>query len=134
MVIILQEVNPDAEFQLIEGDVENNEEIRFVGFLRAMTDLFDLLESFKVLLRDKSQNQLIPKAKNIVERSDEILAACHVFMDFIHPIWINVQRTNKVDEGLVRELSRKLNEKLEANKGKLGKEFDSLVEKHNLLH
>ena len=132
MVIIIQEMNPEKDFERIEGQEENNEEVMSSGFVQEMKFLFNLLEDFKVLLREKIRNQLILKAKSICEKSDEILAACHVFMDFIHPIWINIQRSNKIDEELVRQLSRKLDEKLEANKGKLVKEYEALVEKHNL--
>ena len=55
-----------------------------------------------------------------------------MYLDFIHPLWINVNRSNKVEDELVLELSRKLNEKLEANRNKLYDEFRSLNEKNNI--
>ncbi len=52
-------------------------------------------------------------------------------MDLVHPFYLNTQRKKAVDEGMMRTLTSNINEKLDFNKDKLLKEFNTMAEEHH---
>ncbi len=59
--------------------------------------------------------------------ADDILELSTIYMDFIHPIYLDIERHGIFNEEKIVELRAKVNEKLIENKRKLQDEFDGLT-------
>ena len=56
---------------------------------------------------------------------------CYIYMDLVHPFYLNTQRKKAVDEGMMKNLTTTVNGKLDLNKDKLLKEFKTMAEEHH---
>ena len=91
-----------------------------------MKTLFQELEKFKDLLTQKNSEGFEPAAIKVVEVCDDLLVFSQIFLDFIHPVWIQVKRSRSVDDDFVEEKKKLVEEKLTRNAKKLSLEFRSL--------
>jgi len=66
-------------------------------------------------------------ANKLLQMGDDILEVATAYMDFVHPICLDIQRHGIFNEEKMAELKSKLNDKLFENKKKLLKEFDVLT-------
>jgi hypothetical protein len=98
-----------------------------VNFNSVLTEYFNNLESMNKSLKDRDEVEMKSDSEKIIEISDDILAACHVYMDFVHPVWIEVDRIGDFNPENIEQLKTRLNEKLEQNQRKLHREFLKLT-------
>jgi hypothetical protein len=61
----------------------------------------------------------------------QILSICYIYMDLMHPFYLNTQRKKLVDGDMLKSLTVNINEKLDANHEKLRKEFDQMADQHH---
>ena len=52
-------------------------------------------------------------------------------MDLIHPFYLNTQRKKVIDGEMLKNLTTNINEKLNVNREKLGKEFEEMAKAHH---
>lgn len=96
--------------------------------------LLDVLEELSVKLNSIQENLRLrnPEGINsdcdgILVMADDILELSTIYMDFIHPIYLDIERHGIFNEEKIVELRAKVNEKLIENKRKLQDEFDGLT-------
>ena len=98
-------------------------------FLQVLKQFSDLLDSMKQCLKGRQLVEINAIADEIVEMSDDILSCCYIFMDFVHPVWLDVQRKGGKDEESIGKSELKLKERLEKTNGKvLQDEYKKLTE------
>ena len=94
------------------------------------------LETFKAILRvvprdlDKVRNQ----AYKILHVADNLLIFCRVYLDFIHPILVQIERSGPgiTTDAKINELRLKIEDELSANESQqLTSEFDSSFQEEN---
>ena len=112
-----------------ENDDLSEDDRRIETFLIAQMKLSDGMKLLKDLLAQRNRVRFLAVAEELLKTCDVMLEACHVFLDFIHPLWISVNRSTRIEGNLVAQLNRKLGEKLESIKDKLSNEFDALMNK-----
>ena len=86
-----------------------------------------LRESLNSLLRslaDHNLEQFANDAKALVGLGDEILAACHAYLDFAHPLIVQSYRLNSLQDSEIDQRRIALITKLENLKNKLSNEFE----------
>lgn len=86
-----------------------------------------LRESLNSLLRslaDHNLEQFANDAKALVGLGDEILAACHAYLDFAHPLIVQSYRHNSLQDSEIDQRRIALITKLENLKNKLSNEFE----------
>ena len=66
-------------------------------------------------------------ANKLLQMGDDILEVVTAYMDFVHPICLDIQRHGIFNEEKMAELKSKLNDNLFKSKKKLLKEFDVLT-------
>jgi nitrogen regulatory protein PII-like uncharacterized protein len=60
--------------------------------------------------------------------ADDILTCCYIYMDYVHPVWLDVQRKGEVDDEAIEKSETKLKEKLQKTKGTiLQDEYNKLM-------
>ena len=85
------------------------------------------MNSIQVNLRERNPEGINSDADGILLMADDILELSTIYMDFIHPIYLDIERHGVFNEEKIIELKTKLNEKLVKNKRKLQQEFDELT-------
>ena len=90
-------------------------------------DFFRHLTSLKVALHTRNMDEIKSTANKLLQMGDDILEVVTAYMDFVHPICLDIQRHGIFNEEKMAELKSKLNDKLLENKKILLKEFDVLT-------
>ena len=70
-------------------------------------------------------------AKKIIEMSDDILTSCYIYMDFLHPVLLDIERKGEIDQNKINSLKEALNQKLAENERKLHHEYTKLTPGNN---
>lgn len=93
-------------FEVFEGDSLN--------FVESVELLQGKLDIYSELLRDRAgEEALLEMEPKILDLCVDLLACCHTFMDYVHPNWIEAQRSgSKMDEVARDHLIDDLNEKI----------------------
>ena len=81
------------------------------------------LQQLQQLLKERKQEEFRQESQQFVELCDDVLIASHVYLDLIHPVWIEVQRSGLFEDVKVEEKKVALLRKLERMSEKLSKEF-----------
>ena len=89
--------------------------------------LVSRLTTFKSKLRQRNQESIHNFALEILHLSDIILAFCTIYLDFVHPMLISIQRARNVNEARKNELIDRVEQDLVQKKDCLRKEFISNV-------
>ena len=87
----------------------------------------DKLEQFKSSLSRRSDEAIMCDSQVILQMSDSILEVSNAYMDFVHPIYLDIERHGTFNEQKIDELRKKINEKLDEQKNKLRDEFAALT-------
>ena len=58
--------------------------------------LYSRLEAFVSLLKDRS-DQIFPIGKSICRMADNIKTMCHVYIEFVHQLWVKIGRSGVLD-------------------------------------
>ena len=82
-------------------------------FLQVLKQLSDSLDSMKQSLKRRQRDEINKTANEIVEMTDDILTCCYIYMDFVFPVWINVQKNGEKNTEFVKKSKLKLKERLE---------------------
>jgi uncharacterized Zn-finger protein len=138
--LVISQANEDEseddrveEVLKIVSDVELDIFFAEYNFREIIGEFFRRLDSFEKHLIER-EDELESKALMIVNMSDDILACCHIFMDFVHPVWLDIQRKGEIDYELVLTRKMELFQKLSNNHLRLEKEFLELVAEYEQIH
>ena len=71
-------------------------------------------------------------AKKIIELSDDILTCCYIYMDFLHPVLLDIERKGEIDQNKINSLKEAINQKLAENERKLTLEYAKLTSEVNI--
>ena len=97
------------------------------SFFLVLCTFLGLLEEMNKSLKARQLDPAIETAKEIVRVAEDILACAIIYLDFLHPIWIDVKRRGREDRGEVELLELRMKQKLQRSNGEvLGKEFREL--------
>ena len=78
-------------------------------------------------LKMRDMEEVNSEANLLLQLGDDILELATAYMDFVHPIYLDIQRHGTFDEEKITQLKSNLNDKLVKNKKKIKKEFDMLT-------
>ena len=78
-------------------------------------------------LKMRDMEEVNSEANLLLQLGDDILELATAYMDFVHPIYLDIQRHGTFDEEKITQLKSNLNAKLVKNKKKIKKEFDMLT-------
>jgi len=73
----------------------------------------------------------LAEAEEIIEISDDILTCCYIYMDFLHPVLLDIERKGDIDQNKINALKESLNQKLAENEKKLHIEYAKLTSENN---
>ena len=79
------------------------------SFLRSLISIMDALES-------RDMDEVNSEANLLLQLADDILELATAYMDFVHPIYLDIQRHGTFNKEKMGELKSKLNDKLVENK------------------
>jgi hypothetical protein len=105
-----------------EDDLENG-----LTLADTVVDYEEKLQSNRISLSERDIDRFMQESEYLVQVSDDLLMACHIYLDFIHPVWIEVNRMGRVDRERIGRRERDLLLKLEQLQGKLSSEFNQLM-------
>lgn len=88
-----------------------------------MVRYVELLSKVQEALQTEHQVDFDNHALELIGMSDDILIACQVFLDFVHPVWIKIKRDQAVDDEMVEEVRVRCERRLVELDGKLCAEF-----------
>ncbi len=74
---------------------------------------------------------ILAEAEEIIEISDDILTCCYIYMDFLHPVLLDIERKGDIDQNKINALKESLNQKLAENEKKLHIEYAKLTSENN---
>ena len=97
------------------------------GLLEILNEFITKMNSIKDNLKSRNVAGINSDALLILQMADDILELSTAYMDFVHPIYLDIERHGTFNEEKIEELKSKLNDKLVENKKKLQQEFDSLT-------
>ena len=132
---------PENELEVINETVQSlttNEELRNLktlsienlkssfNFQQILEKLSNQLKSFKGILSARLEPEFENFSLSILSFCEDILAACHIYMDFVHPVILEIKRRGRIEEELVEQLKSNLTRKLNENNRKLTNEFVEL--------
>ena len=69
-------------------------------------------------------------ANEILILSESILSFCLIYMEFVHPVWIEHDRSGELDQSKVDEIQLKMENVLKKNENKLREEFHAIMEEN----
>mgnify|MGYP006940255684 CR=1 FL=1 len=78
-------------------------------------------------LESRDMDEVNSEANLLLQLADDILELATAYMDFVHPIYLDIQRHGTFDEEKITQLKSKLMDTLVKNKNKIKKEFDMLT-------
>jgi len=80
----------------------------------------------------QSLEVILQYANEIIEMSDDILTCCYIYMDFLHPVLLDIERKGCIDQNKINSLKESLNQKLVENDRKLYLEYAKLTSEVNI--
>ena len=108
-----------------------NEDKSSLNFLDVILILEKKLKSFKAALANRDGDELNNLASDILVLSQSILSFCLIFMDYVHPIWIQFKRSGMMDQSKLDDLKSKMDQKLETNSNRLMKEYQDITKENS---
>ena len=81
-------------------------------------------------LESRDMDEVNSEANLLLQLADDILELATAYMDFVHPIYLDIQRHGTFDEEKITQLKWKFNDKLVETKKRLLKEVDILTMKN----
>lgn len=88
-----------------------------------MVRYVELLSKVQEALETENKIDFDNHALDLIDMSDDILIACQVFLDFVHPVWIKIRRDQAVDDEMVEEVRVRCERRLVELDGKLCADF-----------
>jgi hypothetical protein len=99
-----------------------------------MTDSLEILNKFisnlnsiKESLKGRKLDGFNCDAIALLQMADELLELSTAYMDFVHPMYLDIERHGAFNEEKFQQLQSKLNDVLVENTKQLQKNFDSLT-------
>ena len=87
----------------------------------------DKLERLKLVLQERTEEAIISQCNLIVQMADYILELSNAYIDFVHPIYLDIERHGTFNDEKIDGLRKKVNEKLAEQKNRLKNEFVALT-------
>ena len=131
-ILILPSVdneNTVSRIEQIGGEIDQEFKApdESVGLSEILDDFLDKMSSMGTNLTLRNEAGVHSDAHEILRMADDLLEFSIVYMDFVNPICLNVERKGFFDENRIQELRSELNIVLDENKKKLQEEFDLLT-------
>jgi len=83
----------------------------------------DKLEHVKLALKERREEAIIFDCQTVVRMADSILELCNAYIDFVHPIYLDVERNGSFNDGKIKSLRKAISEKLAEQNNRLKDEF-----------
>lgn len=99
----------------------------FADLVEILNELLSNFYSLKENLRTRNYDECNCDAIAILQMADDILELSTAYMDFLHPIYLDVERHGVFNEEKCQQLRSKLDDVLLENKEKLQNEYDLLT-------
>ena len=94
------------------------------------SELFDVLiefsiglDTFKNNLKDRDQDEITASAHAILQMANSLLEVSNTYMDFMHPMMLDIERKKVFNVNKCKELKMTLQEKMSEQKNKLSREL-----------
>ena len=114
-------------FRVLIGAAEVDAEVSGDDLSILLLDYTQKLGTLQTLLRDSPEEDFVHQSQDLIYLSDDILLACHVFLDLIHPVWIDINRSGIINNQRIEEQKAACISKLEALNGKLATEYSRMI-------
>jgi hypothetical protein len=89
-----------------------------------LKNLIISLNNFKEkLINGEAPADLFQAALPILNMSENLLLLCEVYMKYIHPVWLSMDRTGLIDTGVVHDKRQATLEKHKADNDSLNRQF-----------
>ena len=106
----------------------------FIRFPDAISELPSIVNIFMLhlisimdALESRDMDEVNSEADLLLQLADDILELATAYMDFVHPIYLDIQRHGTFDEEKITQLKSKLMDTLVQNRNKIKKEFEKLT-------
>ena len=109
----------DQQILMVEG--EN------IGILEVLNIFLCRMTLLQVSLSMRNEEEINFLVQQILQMADDILEFSTAYMEFVQPLYLDIERRGVFDEAKVRELKFSLVRKLARNKRKIQLEFESLL-------
>lgn len=114
------EPEPKAEAEISDITAYLNLEEVLHGFSQNLI-------TFKESLSKRILSQTLEGAKVTLTLAENIQKACYVYLDFLHPVYLQIKRQGVISDSAKEQLKIKVDEKLKQNDQKLTNEFESIT-------
>ena len=98
-----------------------------IELYEVLCELLTKLGSIQDNLKERDADGIKLDVSQILQIADDLLELSTVYMNFTHPVFLDIERHGIFDEGKIDELKSKLGAKLVENRGKLQQDFDLLT-------
>ena len=116
----------------VEGVFERSHNVGQDGALTSFEDTLLLLKSRldelyeKVSQRELSEVDLNREVRSIIEWADLARVACHFYLDFGHPVWIQASRLREFDPTVIADRKSAFLDVVQRSHSRLVFEYDRL--------
>ena len=111
-----------------EGHEDFEAEHDFESLLQAVKKVLVEIETD---LESRNENGVLAKMEELIKLSDDILVGCKIYLDFIHPVLIGIDRSGEINEESIETQKASLERKLVAADQCLEKQFAQLLRESN---
>ncbi len=118
------EPEPKAE---ADADAEISDIKAYLTIEEVLHRFSQNLITFKESLRQRILSQTLEGAKVTLTLAENIQKACYVYLDFLHPVYLQIKRQGVISDSAKEQLKSKVDEKLKQNDQKLTNEFESIT-------
>ena len=98
-----------------------------IELYEVLCELLTKLGSIQDNLKERDADGIKLDVSQILQIADDLLELLTAYMDFTHPVFLDIERHGIFDEGKIDKLKSKLGDKLVKKRGKLKQDFDLLT-------
>jgi len=114
--------NEDTEFP--------DEAIQVKNFLTLQIDLKDQLIELKEVLKTETSGIYKSKSRRLLQHCDNILRQLHIFLNFTHPVMVDINRNRTIDNDSILRIKNNLQNRSARNF--LCDEFNSIIDEDDV--
>jgi len=104
---------------------EEFEEIQ--NLKRTVKDYLERLEGIRKYLKEGDLEKVQEEGEQLLQLSDDMLMLCHMYLDFIHPVRVQIDRTGELEEERIKERKEEILDNLLLRYKRLSREYQDLV-------
>jgi hypothetical protein len=113
-----QELEPEADISDLKKSLNLEQVLKIYS---------ERLIFFKDTLGKRIQSQTKEAAKTVLTLAENLEKACTVYLDFLHPSFLQIKREGTIHDLAMDQMKIKVDEKIEKNNQKLMNEFQTIT-------